>query len=312
MSVNPVCSVIIPTKNCLDYLENALQSVVAQDMPDIEIIVVDDGSDDGTEAFLKEFKKRHGGIVALEGLGEGPAFARNKAIDYSQAKLIAFLDADDIWYPQKLVMQVEWHLHHPKAAFSFTDYRHVNPCGDDLGTCFDYWRRCIDIPSSKSFCELVNAESSILAANIVGTSTVVANSEYLRNANGFATELPSAEDWDLWLKLATMGPVGVSGCVTMDYLMRPGSETQKKDARIQAVEMILERYSENSAPKIKRGLRKANANLAVSKAERYRDQGAMSEALREHLKALILQPDKRTAIAALSDAKNYLMRKQAS
>ncbi|MTI18903.1 glycosyltransferase family 2 protein [Rhodobacteraceae bacterium RKSG542] len=305
------CSVVIPTKDCLEYLEDALQSVLAQEVEGLEIIVIDDGSSDGTDEFLKKFAESNSGLVVIDGPGQGPAVARNIAIERASSDLIAFLDADDVWYPGKLREQIAWHREHPDASFSFTNYRHINEVGDDLGGCFEFWERRVKLPVSEDFTTLEDAQAVVLAANIVGTSTVVAKTESLRIANGFAKELPSAEDWDLWLKLCDLGPVGISARVFMDYLMRAGSETSKREARIEAMVLILSRYEGTEDSRLQQAVKKAQANLSVAKAENFREQGNLSESLREHVKALWLQPDKRTAIAALADAKDCLLKRSA-
>ncbi|WP_180980955.1 glycosyltransferase family 2 protein [Pseudovibrio exalbescens] len=300
------CSVVIPTKDCLVYLQQAIQSVMEQSFEPLELIVVDDGSTDGTLPYLEKLARSNDKLVVLSGPGKGPALARNMAIEQARYSHIAFLDADDIWYPNKLGPQLAWHQAYSDAVFSFTDYRHLDPHGVDMGTCFEFWRNQFQQLPPRAFEMFPEALSRLLAANIVGTSTVVAKTETLRNANGFATDLPSAEDWDLWLRLAASGPVGISGTVAMDYLVRPGSETKKRAARIQAMQTICARYEQERAPAVQNALKKARANIWVAQAEMQREEGHPAAALRAHLRAAMLDPQRKTFVAMLADAKNVV------
>jgi glycosyltransferase involved in cell wall biosynthesis len=88
----PICSVVIPTFNTLDYLPAALASVVAQNLAGVEILVLDDGSSDGTDVWLTENAERIPGLRVFQGGGLGPARARNLLINNAKSNLVAFLD----------------------------------------------------------------------------------------------------------------------------------------------------------------------------------------------------------------------------
>src|SRR5512143_3730544 len=110
MSSEPLVSVVMPVYNGARYLRQALESALAQTYRPLEIVVVDDGSTDETPAILAEFGTR---IRALRQPNSGSAAARNAALDAARGELIAFLDADDLWLPQKLAVQVEYLREHP-------------------------------------------------------------------------------------------------------------------------------------------------------------------------------------------------------
>ena len=99
----PKISVIIPTYNTAHYLQEAIESVLAQTYTDFELIVIDDGSTDNTKEVVAPYLDR---IVFLETENNGPSKARNRAIRESSCEYVAFLDADDIWYPDKLDRQM--------------------------------------------------------------------------------------------------------------------------------------------------------------------------------------------------------------
>lgn len=96
-------SVIIPTYNRADLLSDAIDSVLAQDYPLVEVVVVDDGSTDGTEAVARRFGDR---IKYIKRKNGGPAAARNTGIAASSGEIIALLDSDDLWLPGKLRKQM--------------------------------------------------------------------------------------------------------------------------------------------------------------------------------------------------------------
>ena len=103
--MTPLISVIMPAYNALPYIDQAIRSVLDQDYPNIELIVVDDGSRDGTPELAEQFGDR---VKVLRQKNAGPAAARNKGIAASRGDFIAFLDADDVWLPGKASMQVQY------------------------------------------------------------------------------------------------------------------------------------------------------------------------------------------------------------
>jgi len=295
-----LCSVVIPTRDCLAYLPAALGSVSLQGRDDVDIIIADDGSSDGTQDWLLARRDRLPPIRIVETGGVGPAGARNAAIAAASAPLIAFLDADDIWWPNKLNAQLRWHVMHPETGFSFTDYLHVDEEGRSRGTCFDYWRTPLRTARGSDFRLLPDAELTLLSINLVGTSTVVASRETILRAGGFSP-MPSAQDWDLWLRLAAMAPVAFSPAVTTTYLMRAGSVTSKAAQRLAVMRQILARYEGRREGAIRHALRQAHSRVAAAEAELARSEGRVWRAVRSGLAALVRQPSWRLARSLAAD-----------
>ena len=100
---NADISVIIPVYNAEHYLAEALDSVLAQEIEPLEILVVDDGSTDGSATIARRYADR---VRFYQQANRGAAFARNRGIELSKGSLLAFLDADDLWMPSKLNVQV--------------------------------------------------------------------------------------------------------------------------------------------------------------------------------------------------------------
>jgi glycosyltransferase involved in cell wall biosynthesis len=115
----PLVSVIIPVRDMGRYLGEALRSVLAQDYRPIEVIVVDDGSTDDSAEVAASFAE----VICLREPRRGVSIARNLGIARSRGAFIAFQDADDIWDPSKLTVQMEWMLDHPETGYVAAFYR---------------------------------------------------------------------------------------------------------------------------------------------------------------------------------------------
>jgi glycosyltransferase involved in cell wall biosynthesis len=106
-------SVIVPIYNGDRYLDDALRSIIEQNYRPVEIIVVDDGSTDDSAVIAQSYKE----VRYVHQINQGPSAARNKGIEAARGELIAFLDADDIWMPNKLAIQVNYLREHPEVEF---------------------------------------------------------------------------------------------------------------------------------------------------------------------------------------------------
>jgi glycosyltransferase involved in cell wall biosynthesis len=120
--VPPTVSCVIPTYNAARYLERALTSVFEQSRPPDEIIVVDDGSTDGTAGVLAAFGPR---LRALRQENAGPAAARNRGIEIAAGDLVCFQDADDEWHRDKLAKQLALLAARPEVGICITHLRNV-------------------------------------------------------------------------------------------------------------------------------------------------------------------------------------------
>jgi GT2 family glycosyltransferase len=256
-TTTPRLSVVIPARNALRWLPGAIASVGGR--ADIEILVVDDGSTDGTADYLRGIARGDRRIRPLATSGEGPAAARNMGIAEARAPLIAFLDADDRWRRGKLAAQLELHRLNPDLAFSFTDHRRFGEDGrglaNGLARCPAFAAR--HAMRHEGFVLDRDAQASIYAEPVVATSTVIASTALLRAVRGFNEQLRRAEDWDLWLHLAACGPVGCVPKPLADRLVRAmepdGPESQlRRGARRQVAEAYAAQASllQEDAPRL--------------------------------------------------------------
>ncbi len=178
-------AVIIPTYNRKAMVQEAIGSVLRQSYRNFELIVVDDGSTDGTGEVLRHFPQIRYFLQERRGVSA----ARNFGVRKAQGRLIAFLDSDDLWLPQKLEVQVAFMQENPKVQICQTEEiwlrngvrvnprkRHRKPSGD------------IFAPS--------------LELCLVSPSAVVIRKEFFEEMGGFDESLPACEDYDLWLRIA--------------------------------------------------------------------------------------------------------------
>lgn len=186
-------SVVIPARNRAAVINRAVAGVAAQTLPVHEIIIIDDGSTDPTVAAVQAMA-REDRRIRLIALPErvGAARARNLGAAEARGDLIAFLDSDDRWHPTKLERQSALLAHNPEAPAAFTgiSYRYLD-------------RR----PFTRTPPSMVDAEL-LYQGNVLGTcSTALVRRDDFAAVGGFEPDLPSCQDWDLWLRLADRGPL---------------------------------------------------------------------------------------------------------
>lgn len=186
----PTVSVVIPTYNTAAFVGRALDSVLAQSWADHEVLVVDDGSTDGTAAVLAAYGER---VRVLAQANAGPAAARNLGLRQARGRYVAFLDADDWWLPAKLVRQVELLDARPEIGFCSTATRVVAQDGTPAGD----WPCGVD--GEQALLETLFVRSAAVSGS---TSGVLARRDLLLAAGGFDESLRGFEDPDLWIRLA--------------------------------------------------------------------------------------------------------------
>jgi len=195
----PMVSIIIPAYNARAQIGEAIASVERQRYAPLEIIVVDDGSQDDTGAFVR---RNHPGVRLITQANGGAARARNTGMRAARGDLFAFLDADDLWLPGKLRTQVEHLRHHPQVglvctAFSRwypdTDGRHPPPVAEAAGT---------------AVIDEIDPERSgwiyhkLLLSCDVWTSTVIIRRSVAEQVGPFDESLRLGQDYDYWLRVS--------------------------------------------------------------------------------------------------------------
>ncbi|MFH2220533.1 MAG: glycosyltransferase [Pseudomonadota bacterium] len=187
----PLVSVIIPTYNRGWIVREAVDSVIAQEFTDFEVIVVDDGSADNTREILAPCLDH---ITVVHQRNMGVSAARNTGVASASGRLVAFLDSDDLWLPQKLSRQVEFFNSRPEALICQTEETWIRD-----GVRVNPGKRH-QKPSGMIF------EPS-LELCLVSPSAVMLRRELFDEVGLFDESLPACEDYDLWLRISCSYPV---------------------------------------------------------------------------------------------------------
>lgn len=190
--MKPLVSVVIPSYNMEAFTPLTIESVLAQDYPHVEVIVVDDGSSDGSVAALSRFGDR---IRLIEQKNAGACAARNRGLKECKGEFVAFLDCDDLWEPQKLTRCVETLQAKPDAVMVHSYGYWIDADGRIFGP-----PRFEPRPEGKIFSELARL-------NHVMNSTPLCRTEAVRAAGGWDENIFTTADWELWLRLAKRGEI---------------------------------------------------------------------------------------------------------
>jgi glycosyltransferase involved in cell wall biosynthesis len=185
---SPLISVVIPTYNRLELLKQTVDSVRNQTFTHFEIIVVDDGSSDGTSEWLDQQED----LIVIHQANSGIATSRNNGIARSRGKWVAFVDHDDLWDPGKLQVQADFILERPDHAL--VAVRHVR-----LGSAYRSPKRPRWIKGDL----LVEVYSK----SFIHTSSVVIRKDALEEIGGFPSRYRFADEFHVWLELAAHHPI---------------------------------------------------------------------------------------------------------
>jgi teichuronic acid biosynthesis glycosyltransferase TuaG len=275
----PAVSVIIPAYNAEAFLARALRSVQAQSFQDFEIVVVDDGSTDGTAAVARGFS----GVRYVGANHQGEAAARNRGLEEARGEFVAFVDADDEWLPEKLARQVAF-MERLASSFSYTDSYVVR--GDS--------RQRYSAIARPHHGEILSPliDDWLDQAFILPTE-VMASRALLQSVGGFEDGLPTPAnvDYGLWLKLALRG-------TRFDYLDEPlalyyrGHPSDSSDAveMVERYRVALQYFSSAYAfpaeaqARIARALARSSTTLAVELLKQRRFGEAVQELRRSSVR----------------------------
>lgn len=187
---SPLVSIITPTYNAVDFLSDTYNSILKQKLDDWEWIVTDDVSNDGTYEKLLELAIQDPRVKVYRNLGNaGAAVSRNNSIENSSGRYIAFLDADDLWHPDKLSTQISF-MTANNVSLSYSDYSFV----DEENTFIDRVRKT---PNELDY-------KALLKVNIIGCLTAIYDSEVLGKV--YMPLIRKRQDYGLWLDILKLVP----------------------------------------------------------------------------------------------------------
>ena len=190
----PRVSIIIPTYNCARYIGRALDSVCAQTYKDYEILVVDDGSTDDTKNVVMQYGRK---VAYLYQQNRGVSAARNHAISKASGELLAYLDADDMWYSEKLERQVAFLDVHKECGMLHSEISVINEQDEIVHLRFNQETKR-SVP--QGYCV-----QALLKCSHIQTLTVVERRNCFDRAGAFDERLPIAQDYLHWIMIAAGG-----------------------------------------------------------------------------------------------------------
>ncbi len=197
-------SAVIPTYNRAQTIIKAIESARNQNYPVSEIIVVDDASSDETGQVVQAIDDDRIRYFRFD-KNKGAAGARNYGASQARYDMIAFLDSDDTWRPDKIKKQMSYMMSHPEYRLVYSAYVRHYPSYDMIVPDMDTGRKLEG-----------NILPELLVENSVSTQTILISKELFVEAEGFDENLRSLEDWDLAIRCSKLGPLGFVPEVLVD------------------------------------------------------------------------------------------------
>jgi glycosyltransferase involved in cell wall biosynthesis len=211
--MHPFFSIIIPLYNKENAIESTLQSVFNQSFTNYEVIVINDGSTDKSEQKVNTFSDERLRLFSTE--NKGVSQARNLGISQSKGKLIAFLDADDYWFPTHLESLYQLSKNFPEAGLLATNYQFYFSDKKIMQPTFD------GIPAEKWSGIVPDFFASSMKFRLAWTSAVAVKKETFETVGTFDENitLGAGEDTDMWIRIALKYPVAFDNEVSASYQM---------------------------------------------------------------------------------------------
>lgn len=215
----PTVSVVMPCFNAAKSIRGSVASVLGQSCRDLELLIVDDGSDDGTPSILAELQVQDGRLRLLSQRREGPSAARNKGIRAARGDFVAFLDADDLWEPETLEQLLAAIGEQPDAVLAYCGWRNWFADGRPTRT---------HVPPDY---EADGKLEFMLAHCPWPIHAVLVRRPDLLVSGGFDETLRTSEDYDLWLRLCGARPIVRVPAVLATYVHHGGTQLSANRVR---------------------------------------------------------------------------------
>ena len=232
-------SVVVPVFNLESLVLSTLRSACTQTSPADEIIVVDDGSTDRTAAVVEELMATPGQLAAIRFIRQphrGPGATRNAGIAAATSTWVAFLDGDDLWMPEKLARVRQAIADCPDVTMVAHDTIERSPDGTET-----YLSLHLRLDPSRHLLP------QLFRGNFLSTSAITVRREALAAVEGFDPSLPSAQDYDLWLKLARRGRLAIVPEPLETYVVRADSVSSNTLSRHACLLIIAHRHASHVA-----------------------------------------------------------------
>ena len=239
--MSALVTVVIPAYNCEPWVAEAIDSALAQDHANVEVVVVNDGSTDGTLSVLRRYGDR---IRLVDQKNAGPPAARNAGLAAARGQYIAFLDADDVWWPTKLSDQVSFLQGHPDVGTAVSTWEAWAPQGDGrfVRPAAPPPRAAGDMPRAL-WCGWRYNE--LLFDCELLTTCVLMRAEVVHQVGSFDTGLWNGDDYDYWLRASRVAKLAKLERPGALYRMLPNSVSRKPrsvNAELDVLQMALSRW----------------------------------------------------------------------
>jgi glycosyltransferase involved in cell wall biosynthesis len=272
-SARPTVSIILPTFNRLRFLRPAVESVFAQTFADWELVIADDGSDEPTRAYLGAIHRPPRVRVLLCAHTGSPGRVRNAALREATGTYVAFLDSDDLWLARKLELQLRTLRSRPRCRWSYTAFTQV----DGENAVLPEEARRLWVPNEGAVFETIVAGKVSLRS----PSLVVAERELVREAGGFDEKMNSAEDMDLWARLAQRSELAlIDEPLARIRVHEDNYSSQDLPAGLAGWGYVLKKLEDTSEPRLRPLLRRERVRMAVGLAWTYAVMGSRANVLR--------------------------------
>lgn len=275
--MNPTVSVVIPTYNHARFICEAIDSVLGQTLPPHQVVIVDDGSTDGTSEVLKRYGNK---ICVVRQQNSGVAAARNKGADIATGDLLAFLDADDVWLPRKLELQTARFVEEPQLGLVHCGVQDINEEGFPL-------REHLDGLEGSVGADLLQFRRPVILG---GGSGIVVPRIVFESAGGFDTRLSTSADWDLYYRISSRYKVGFVREVLLRYRLH--GSNMHGNVRAMEHDMLLgyEKAFGDAAVGPQANRRRCYGNLHAVLAGSYFSAGQYGGFVRHAMKSVLLTP----------------------
>lgn len=219
-SVLPLVSVILPVYNQEKYLEETITSILNQSFPDFELIVLDDGSTDGSSQIIRQFVAKDKRIRAYFAPNTGKSMATNCLVNKARGEWLAFIDADDVMLPERLQRQVAFHKTHSDVDASSTHCYYINGKGNRFGT-----QRYPGLSTIAAYKQTIKSKEFIVCSF---TGLMVSRNVFIETG-GLRKKFEPCEDFDFFNRLNEKGFVLlIIPEVLMKYRIHDSAVTVKK------------------------------------------------------------------------------------
>ncbi len=273
MSEKGLVSVVTATYNMAGYLAETLDSILGQDYPHIESIVIDDGSTDNTDEVLLPYIAT-GRVRVIKQENSGQTVAKNRGIAEAQGEFIAFCDADDTWRQDKLTKQVAAFGLDPNIAVVFSDI----DCMDGQGEPYDI------IPMKRVGGRIT---ADLLLDNFIPFPTSIARAQVLEAVQGFDENLTMSIDYDLWLRISVDHLMHYIPEPLAKYRIWEGQMSKKLGERLDNFFELLERFFAEHPHCVTQSEKdRAWAHALVTRGNWHSEEGRKAAAMSDYGRAM--------------------------